>query len=103
MAGAKKRSPMIDKQIEALKGMKDKKVEAGWFESDRYGATGSSSVGMSVAKVARINEFGATIERGETTIIIPARPFMRGAWMKFRADRKLIQSKIAKQMIEKKL
>lgn len=98
-----KRSPMIDKHIKALKEANGSKVEAGWFESDRYGGTKKESVGVPVAKIARINEFGATITRGETTIVIPSRPFMRGAWLKFRSDRKKIQAKIAKQMVEKKL
>jgi len=97
------RSKMIDKHMKALKESNGKKVEAGWFESDRYGATKKDSTGTSVAKIARINEFGATITRGEVTYQIPARPFMRSAWLKFRADRKKIQAKIAKQIIEKKI
>jgi len=95
------RSAGIDKHIAALKAMKGKKVEAGWFESDRYGATKGNSEGIPVAKVARINEFGATIASGKKTIVIPARPFMRGAWLKFRADSKKIQANIAKKMLEK--
>lgn len=97
------RSPLIDKHIKALKEAAGSKVEAGWFESDRYGGTKKDSTGVPVAKIARINEFGATITRGKATIIIPSRPFMRGAWLKFRSDRKKIQAKIAKQMIDKKL
>lgn len=96
-------SAMINRHIAALKSMKAKKVEAGWFESDRYGATKGSSVGVPVAKIARINEFGATIVRGKTTIIIPSRPFMRGAWLKFSNERKLVQGKIARQMIKKQI
>ena len=95
------RSRLIDGHITALKALKGKKVEAGWFESDRYGATKKSATGTPVAKIARINEFGATITRGEKTIIIPSRPFMRGAWMKFRSDRQKIQAKIAKQIIDR--
>src|ERR1700739_4007248 len=105
--GNPNRSPMVDKHIAALKAMKNKTVEAGWFASDRYGSTSGNSVGEPVARIARINEFGATIQKetkkGSVTIIIPSRPFMRGAWMKFRADRQKIQAKIAKQIIDKKI
>lgn len=94
------RSQMITRQIEALKKLNGKKVEAGWFETDRYGANKNGSVGMPVAAVARINEFGATIEKNEKKIIIPARGFMRGAWLAFSANRKKIQARIAKQMLE---
>jgi hypothetical protein len=97
------RSKLIDGHIKALKGLTVKKVEAGWFESDRYGATKGNSVGTPVAKIARINEFGATITRGKVTIIIPSRPFMRGAWSAFKADRNKIQEKIAKQIIDGKM
>lgn len=58
---APRRSALIDKHIAALKAMKSKSVEAGWFDSDRYPAAEGNSVGMSVAKVARIQEFGGTI------------------------------------------
>src|SRR5579872_6334876 len=114
MANSNK-SKMIEKHIAGLKAIGNKKVEAGWFESDRYAGTKGDSIGLPVAMVARINEFGATIERGPrssiktkkesgaSTIMIPARPFMRGAWAKFRSDRKKIQTKMAKQMIEKKI
>lgn len=118
---------MIEKHIAALKAMgKTRTVEAGWFASDRYGgkavterkkskktgkvtkkrvikASANGTVGIQVAKVARIMEFGATITRGKAKIVIPARPFMRGAWRKFSADRKKIQASIAKQIIEKKI
>jgi hypothetical protein len=97
------RSAAIDKQIATLKAATSKKVEAGWFESDRYGGTKGNSVGVPVAKIARIMEFGAEIERSDTTIIIPSRPFMRGAWSAFRAARKQVQTKMAKQLIEKKI
>jgi hypothetical protein len=98
-----KRSQMIDNHIKAIREAVGSKVEAGWFESDRYGGTKKDSIGAPVAKIARINEFGATITRGEGTIVIPARPFMRGAWMKFKNDRKKIQEKIARQIIERKI
>lgn len=97
------RSKLIDNHIKALKEAKGSKVEAGWFESDRYGSTKKSATGVQVAKIARINEFGATITRGKTTYEIPARPFMRGAWLAFRTDRQKIQYSIAKKIIDKKM
>lgn len=47
----------------------------------------------------RVQEFGASIKRGNTTIVIPARPFMRLAYQNFLKQRKAIQAKIAKQLI----
>jgi hypothetical protein len=55
------RSKIIDRQIAALKAASGKKVEAGWFSSDRYGAEEGSLVGRSVSEVARLNEYGGTI------------------------------------------
>jgi len=107
MTASKARSALIDKQIKALNGVKAKKVEAGWFESDRYGATKNNPVGNPVAVIARINEFGATVTRktkdGSVTTVIPPRPFMRAAWLKFSSDRKKIQAMIAKKIIEGKM
>ena len=101
---AKLKSAMISKQIAALKSMGgNRTVEAGWFASDRYGTTKNSSEGIPVAKIARIQEFGATITRGETKIIIPSRPFMRLAWKQFSADRRDIQIRIARKMVDKEL
>lgn len=96
-------SKMVEKKIAALKGIGKKTVEAGWFESDRYSAGKGSSEGVPVAKIARINEFGATIHRGDKVITIPARPFMRLAWSNFSNDRRQIQAKIAKKMADKKI
>ncbi len=97
---------IVDDHIKRLKTMKDQTIEAGWFESARYQAgkgVPDAQVGMSVARVARINEFGATIKRGKSTIVIPPRPFMRGAYTKIKAKRNEIQKKIAKQIIEGKI
>lgn len=55
-------SAMIKKHMTALKALKGKTVEAGWFESDRYPATGDNNVGIQVSRVARTLEFGATIQ-----------------------------------------
>lgn len=98
-----KRSKIIDRHIAALKEIDGKQVEAGWFESDRYGQTGSSGVGLPVAYVARVQEFGATIKRGDKVITIPARSFMRLAWSKFSANRKTLQNSIAKKVLARKL
>lgn len=48
-------SKMLDRHIKALKEIEGKKVEAGWFESNRY------SNGDSVAYIASILEYGAVI------------------------------------------
>ena len=89
----------MSKQISALKKIEGKKVQAGWFESDRYGASGDKNVGESVARIARIQEFGATITRENSVIIIPARPFMRGAWTKFSSIKQEVQFKIASKIV----
>jgi hypothetical protein len=93
---------MIDRHIAALKQLEGKKVEAGWFESDRYAATANESVGEPVAKIARINNYGATIKRdGKVVGIIPARGFMQGAWLAFSRNRAAIQKKAINQMLTK--
>jgi phage gpG-like protein len=56
------RSKMIDVHIAALKAAQGKKVEAGWFESARYPAKEGESVGRPIAQVARLLEFGGTIQ-----------------------------------------
>lgn len=68
MAGSK----MIERQIAALKAMKGKKVEAGWFATDVYaGSEGSEPV--SVARIARFLNRGGTIDHpGGTKYITDA-------------------------------
>src|ERR1700686_544474 len=67
------RSKGIDKQIAQLKALSGKKVETGWFESDRYQAEDGKTVGRSIASVARLNEFGGEIEHpGGTKYITDA-------------------------------
>jgi hypothetical protein len=98
---------MIDRHIAALKQLKGHSVEAGWFESARYKAGRNSKgkpipdkqIGTSISYVMRVQEFGATIKRGNATIVIPARPFMRLAYKKFLEQRKVIQKKIARQLV----
>lgn len=110
MFGNEKKPPgpskALQEHIEILKSMKGLSVEAGWFESARYQAgkdVPDDAVGMSIARVARINEFGATIKRDGYTIIIPSRPFMRLAYTNIRSKRQAIQGKIARQIIEGKI
>ena len=93
---------MIERHISALKQLKGQSVEAGWFESARYKAGKNipdKQVGTSISYVMRVQEFGATIKRGNVTIVIPARPFMRLAYQNFLKQRKAIQTKIAKQLV----
>ncbi|QOV06236.1 hypothetical protein CPT_Maja_016 [Burkholderia phage Maja] len=47
--------------LKELDAMKDKKVQAGWFETDRYPAKEGETVGPLVAKIARQLEFGGVI------------------------------------------
>ena len=95
----KAHSELIARHINALKKVEGKKVEAGWFESDRYPAGKGSSVGEQVAKIARIQEWGATIKRGNAEIVIPSRAFMRKAWSDFNQQRAAIQVKVAKKVV----
>jgi len=97
---------IIELHIERLKQLKDVTVEAGWFETARYQGgkdVPEAQVGMSIAKVARINEFGATIDRGNFKITIPARAFMRNAYANIRAKRGEMQKRIAKGIISGKI
>lgn len=108
-SGKDGRSKAIDQQRKSLEAIGGKKVEAGWFESDRYKgkAKGSGTKGKNrrrstgneagplVAHVARWNEFGSKN--------VPARPFMRLAGAKFAKDRKQIQSKIAGKIVAGKI
>jgi hypothetical protein len=126
MAGSK----MIEEHIKNLKQLKGKQVEAGWFETARYPAA-EGKEGIQVARVARIQEYGGTIDHpGGTKYItdaatkdrflgtrfvrndfegdhevtnphkieIPARPFMRLAWLMFLQQRSSIQKAIANKM-----
>lgn len=101
----------MQRHIEALRALKGRSVEAGWFETNRYKAGKKKNgqeisdklVGQPIAKIARIQEFGATIKRGNKTITIPARPFMRLAWSNFGKQRQSIQKKIARQLIDGKI
>jgi len=98
-----KKKTLVEKHLEVLKALKDGYViEAGWFETNRYKAgkdVPEKMVGQPIAKIARIQEFGASIKRGDKTITIPARPFMRLAHSKFGSKRRSIQKKIAHQLI----
>jgi hypothetical protein len=114
------RSRMIQRHIEVMKAFEGKKVQVGWFETDRYPPKDGSSVGKSIAEVARLLEFGGAIQHPGGTQIgadnrfvrttsstghshkvtqphvipIPPRPFMRLAARKFMSLRKSIQKGI---------
>ncbi len=102
----KKKSPMLEEHIAALEKIRGKSVEAGWFETNRYQKgprVSDKMVGTPVARIARIQEFGAVIKREGYVITIPARPFMRLAAVTFNGKRKEIQKKIAGQMATGKI
>ncbi len=91
---------------ELLKKMHGTTVEAGWFETARYQAgkgVPQKMVGVPVARIARINEFGATIKRGKTTIRIPARPFMRAATAKFGQKHTPMMAALSKKIMRGQL
>lgn len=92
-------SQMLQKHIKALQAMSKKKIEAGWFESNRYPVGSGGGAGFSVARNARVQNFGATIRHGDTIITIPARPFMQLAWSQFSKSRSDIQAKVAVKMV----
>jgi hypothetical protein len=97
---------ILDTHAKMLKELNGYTVEAGWFESARYKAgkrVNPRMVGVPVARIARINEFGASIKRGDKTITIPARPFMRMAVGKFKTARIEKQAKIVRQMLSGKI
>jgi hypothetical protein len=97
---------IIKRHLEILRGMDGHTVEAGWFESARYQAgkdVPEKQVGMSVAKVAQINEFGATIKKGGKVIVIPARPFMRAASKDFETKHVPIVKSLSKKIFDGKL
>jgi len=65
-------SAMINRHIEALKALKGKSVEAGWFESAQYPSE-EGKPARSVAANARFQEFGGTIDHpGGTKYITDA-------------------------------
>jgi hypothetical protein len=122
-----KKPNIVDRHIAALQALgKSNEVEAGWFESNRYkgGKTGGGKikdregktvktkereidpkkVGMSIAWVMRIQNFGATIKRKDGKIIrIPPRPFMQLAYANFLKRRKRIQARMAEDLLKGKI
>lgn len=118
---------MVDRHIAALEALgKSNEVQAGWFESARYKAgkvapkkikdrngnkvdtkgreMDPKKVGMSIAWVMRIQNFGATIKRKDGKIIrIPARPFMQLAYANFLKKRKRIQARLAEDLLKGKI
>lgn len=101
---------ILDDHEKVLKELNGYTVEAGWFASARYQASKGSSpnmVGVPVAKIAMINEFGATIKKNNngkhSVIVIPARPFMREAVQKFKQERIQKQAAIVRQLLAMKI
>jgi hypothetical protein len=95
---SKKARDIMNQHKKTIKEIDGRKVEAGWFETARYKATGekdAGKAGQSIAVVARANEFG--------TGTIPARPFMRLAATNFSRDRVALQAKIIKKMSDGKI
>lgn len=90
-------SKMIKDQIAALKELRGKEVQTGWFDSDKY------PDGTSTAYVARIVNFGCVVKQNGITIIIPARPFMQKAYANFVSNRKKLENGLAKKLIEGKI
>jgi len=61
----------LEKHIKALKALEGRKVEAGWFESDKYPAEDGQEP-LSVAKNARLHEFGGVINHPGSSYITDA-------------------------------
>lgn len=87
----------IKAQIEALEKLRDRRVEAGWFESDRYPS------GESVASVMRLQEFGGSIQEQYFVAVIPARPFMRLASSNFSDKRLEIEKRVFGRYVSGKI
>lgn len=123
-------SQLLMSHIAALQALSKHEVQAGWFDSDRYPAV-TGTVGMPVAAVARLNEFGGSIQHpGGTkyvdilgmgtrfmshsfigthqvtaahTIDIPARPFMRFAYNQFVNNQQKLQDAMIQRVISGQL
>lgn len=63
-------SNMLRQHIKALKAVEGRSIEAGWFESAKYEKDGRT---ISVARIARVQEYGFTIDHpGGTKYITDA-------------------------------
>lgn len=62
---------MVMSHIAALRQLMGHEVQAGWFDSDRYPAEKGATVGISVAKIARLQEFGGSVQHPGGTAYIP--------------------------------
>jgi hypothetical protein len=121
-----KKPRLVDRHIDALKALGDKnEVTAGWYDSSRYKAgkppnnhglpkkdgkaikpreVDPKKVGMSIAYVMRIQNFGATIKTKKgKTIRIPPRPFMQLAYQKFLKKKKTIIPRLGEDLLKGKL
>jgi hypothetical protein len=82
------KSAMLERHIKALEAFKGKKVEVGWFESDRYMSDKPGETGKSVAEVAKLLEFGGAIQHPggtpyEEAYSLDAGGFLQGAGVQF--------------------
>ncbi|QEG13813.1 hypothetical protein TROPICALSUN_23 [Erwinia phage vB_EamM_TropicalSun] len=93
----KEESEMLKKHIKALKEAKGSKVDAGWFESDRY------PNGRSIAANARIQNDGGTWNGNWGIIVIPSRPFMRLAFKNFIEQRRSIEKSLVTKLLSGKI
>jgi len=99
-------SEIIKEQVKKLKAMKGYSVSAGWFETARYQAAKGvpqQMVGVPIATIAKINEYGASIQRGKTKVIIPARPFMRLAAQSIKKKGPDVTRKLARKIVDGKI
>lgn len=91
----------LRRHIQVLKDLEGKKIESGWFASNVY------ADGTKVAFVAKVNEFGAVIQRpsnkGPVRQIIPPRPMMRRASIQIRRKRKELEKRLAKMVFSGKI
>jgi hypothetical protein len=92
----KSESAMLNAHISALKQLKGRRVEVGWFD-DTYPS------GKSVADVMEINEYGAVINRDGKLTVIPARPWMRLAQENFRGKRKDVEKRVFTRLFNKEI
>lgn len=78
------KSAMLSRHIALLKELEGRKIEAGWFATNKY------VDGKPVAYIAQLNEYGFTrvihTKNGPSVQVVPPRPFMRKASDDFRKD-----------------
>ncbi|ADF29323.1 RNA polymerase [Pseudomonas phage EPa61] len=55
-------SELIAAHLQMLRAMRGRSVSAGWYSTARYPDKAGGSVGIQVARIARLNEYGGTID-----------------------------------------